>query len=340
MASQNDKIIFILGHGWSGTTLLNKVLTAHPQIYFINWEFNEFGVFYRRQSRYRKYGTRKYEIMTKDFFQHPKIRQNDFNYSSIDWSNIKNFQDWFNLIFNYYRQKTNKPIIGVKVANNLQKVKNTIANINLIKMMFSDTYCFQIVRDPRDIFLSFRKIRVLPWFLSPYYFGKFWVKAITTIRSLNKSVKYYEVRYEDLISQPQREIEKICQFIEVDFSPEMLKFYQKVDQTRPNQCNLKKNFIATNFNKWKSQLSPKVAKLISTVSASEMTELGYLENNSNYQIRFWRKIWEAIKTYIFIVTNLLELGNQKKRFEYLLGLAGLKLKKYLPPLYWLLKDRK
>ena len=40
MASQTNKIIFILGHGRSGTTLLNKVLTAHPQIHFINWEFD------------------------------------------------------------------------------------------------------------------------------------------------------------------------------------------------------------------------------------------------------------------------------------------------------------
>src|SRR3989344_2831619 len=106
MANGSNKIIFILGHGRSGTTLLNKVLTTHPQIHFINWEFNFFGDLYKRQYYYNKYGLKKLELMTKDFFSYTKIIKTgftDFPYWDIDWSKIDNFRDWLDLIFDYFR---------------------------------------------------------------------------------------------------------------------------------------------------------------------------------------------------------------------------------------------
>src|SRR3989338_26276 len=242
MASQTNKIIFILGHGRSGTTLLNKVLTAHPQIHFINWEFDDLVVFYQRQSYYDRYGVKKYEVMAKDFFRHPWINLLSFPYNLIDWSQVKDFHGWLDLIFNYYRQKTGKSIIGVKIANNLHRVKNTIANMRMIQTVLPDAYCLQIVRDPCDIFLSFRKIRVLPWFLSPYYFGWFWAKAVTNIASLQQTNKYYQLKYEDLISQPEQEINKICDFLGIPFDAMMLKFYLNPEEVRLSQANLKKDF--------------------------------------------------------------------------------------------------
>ena len=82
--------------------------------------------------------------------------------TGLDWSQVKDFHGWLDLIFNYYRQKTGKSIIGVKIANNLHRVKNTIANMRMIQTVLPDAYCLQIVRDPCDIFLSFRKIFCRP----------------------------------------------------------------------------------------------------------------------------------------------------------------------------------
>src|SRR3989344_4434804 len=97
MANESNKIIFILGHGRSGTTLLNKVLTAHPRIHFINWEFNFFGDLYQQNNRYDKYGPKK-------FFKYTKIIQTgfiDFPYGEINWSKINNFRNW--IIFVYLK---------------------------------------------------------------------------------------------------------------------------------------------------------------------------------------------------------------------------------------------
>src|SRR3989338_5369591 len=121
MANESNKIIFILGHGRSGTTLLNKVLTAHPRIHFINWEFNFFGDLYQQNNRYDKYGPKKFRRITEKFFKYTKIIQTgfiDFPYGEINWSKINNFRNWLDLIFDFFRNKSGKPIIGVKVANN------------------------------------------------------------------------------------------------------------------------------------------------------------------------------------------------------------------------------
>ena len=52
---QKRKIIFVLGHGRSGTTLLNKILCSHPEICFISEEFNDLPFFFFSDRLYNKY---------------------------------------------------------------------------------------------------------------------------------------------------------------------------------------------------------------------------------------------------------------------------------------------
>ena len=342
MKNQVNKAIFMLSHGRSGTTLLTKILTAHSQIHFIEREFNEFGRFYKRQVKYNKFGPKKYEIMTRDLFRRPRmigLRISDFPYALTDWSKINNFRDWLDLIFNYFRKRSGKPIIGVKIMKNFYEVKNAIRNINLVKIEFPDAYYLQIIRDPRDVFLSFRKIKVSPWFLSPYYFGKFWSKIVMAIRSLDGSVHYLKIHYEDLITKPRKEAERFCNFLEIDFDPAMLRFYEKVTEKKFLGQNVAKDFISDNFNKWQKELKSMEVSLISAAATSAMASFNYLPRDLDYKVNLWRKIWETIKTAVYIFINYFFFHFIWLKIDYFFGLCGLILKKYSPSFYWFLKHR-
>jgi len=139
------KIIFILGQARSGTTLLNNVLSAHSDITFINWEFDDLPFFYYNQHLYERYGDQKYSVMAKELLMHPYIKQPKVN---IDAGSFREMIDRF---FDHYRKVYSKNIIGVKIAMNIP------SNVDMIKDVFKDAYCITIIRDPRDVCLSLRK---------------------------------------------------------------------------------------------------------------------------------------------------------------------------------------
>ena len=57
--------------------------------------------------------------------------------------------------------------------------------------------------------------------------AKKWKKAITVARRQGSKVGHYlEVRYEDLIADTEPTLRRICEFVELEFDPGMLTYYE------------------------------------------------------------------------------------------------------------------
>jgi hypothetical protein len=57
----------------------------------------------------------------------------------------------------------------------------------------------------------------------------YWKHCVTTARLLGAGCRHYlEVRFEDLVHDPALVLQRICAFIDLDFSPEMLNYYARV----------------------------------------------------------------------------------------------------------------
>ena len=95
-----------------------------------------------------------------------------------------------------------------------------------------------IIRDGRDNALSFQGL----WFGPGNDFAdlaQFWVGRITAARQQAQSLPHYlEVRYEALVSEPERVLREICNYIALPFDPAMLAYHDAAttrlaEYTRP-----------------------------------------------------------------------------------------------------------
>jgi hypothetical protein len=107
---------------------------------------------------------------------------------------------------------------------------------------------------------------------------------------------YLEIRYEDLVNQPEDILKKICVFLEMDFQNEMLRYYEKtparlrehlaryrpdgsmiVSQTdRHNQqIATTKPLDASLIGRWKGLLSKEEIYKFDMIAGDVLREYGY-----------------------------------------------------------------
>jgi len=188
-------------------------------------------------------------------------------------------------------------------------------------------YYIHLIRDGRDVALSFRKTIVgekhmyhlaKQWRedqeLSNYYIGNF--GATRAIR----------VKYEDLLHQPQQEIQRICSFIGLEYSNNILKFYESQDSKITAESgqmwhNLSKPLMKNNYNKYKKELQPEDIDIFEKVTGKLLIEYGYELENQSYkkpytfsmdQIRAFDVVNHSLKEAILKTAEKKDL---RKRYE-------------------------
>jgi len=146
-------------------------------------------------------------------------------------------------------------------------------------------YIVHLVRDGRDVALSFKNAIVgdkhiyhlaKKWKedqeISSYFVRKFGVERAIT------------VKYEDLLHDPENEIKKICNLLNIEYSAEILKYYESEESqltatSGEMWSNLTQPIIQNNFNKYKKGLSVEEIVLFERMAGLWLTNYGYkLEN--------------------------------------------------------------
>ena len=150
---------------------------------------------------------------------------------------------------------------------------------------FPDCKLIHTVRDPRAVYSSQMNKYVSEEFSS---ISNAWIRfkhfshifiQIKWSTKIHKKLKdhpnYFLSKYEDLVQRPDVAVSRLCEFLGVDQTPEMLN---------PTQYNssFKQNVISHGFDKratdsWRDKLSVKTVALINTLNHKELSTLGYSE---------------------------------------------------------------
>lgn len=151
-----------------------------------------------------------------------------------------------------------------------------------LEWCFPDAKYVYLVRDPRDVALSWRK--------NPIHSGgivaasRQWQidqhASLLLFKPLEDQGRATLVRYEDLISDSERALTKICKFLGIEYSPKMLEFHENrltKKNAESNQLwgNLAKEVISDNFNKFKNELGPFEIAVCEKFCQSAMEYFGY-----------------------------------------------------------------
>jgi hypothetical protein len=91
------------------------------------------------------------------------------------------------------------------------------------------------------------------------------------------SPNYKLFTYEDLLADPERVLRDLCQFIEIDFNPDMLspEKGQHMHQASSLTGKQQKEFDPTAAIRWQTKISPLANWTITTLTRSSMARLGY-----------------------------------------------------------------
>jgi hypothetical protein len=216
----------VVGAPRSGTTLLRYLLDSHPALAippetgFLAFapSISDHGVATRENL---------FRIVTNCPPDAPAW--SDFGIDKDDyWNELLRIEPFdlaegFRAFYRLYAAKQRKPRYG-------EKTPCYCEHIPLIESLLPEAHFLHIIRDGRDAALSLRPL----WFAP----GKdirtlalYWRGLVRTGREGGARARsYMEVRYEDLVTDADRVVRSICDFIQLEFDPAMLRFWERTPE--------------------------------------------------------------------------------------------------------------
>ena len=193
------------------------------------------------------------------------------------------------------------------------KTPDYTGHYKLLIDLFPDVKIIHVVRDGRDVALSF----INQWWgpKDILVAADYWKKRIKTGASgkyiLSPNV-WYEIKYEDLLTCPQETFAGLLKFLQLDrdSNQALVDFEQKI------LPNIKKN----NCYKWKKSFPNKDILLFEKIAGKQLEEYGYELINSNYhncKVSKYTRCYHYAKNYFIKLTKgYIKRSISRKAFHY------------------------
>ena len=136
-----------------------------------------------------------------------------------------------------------------------------------------------IIRDGRDVGLSWMKIKVGPRSLDQA--ARTWAQHVAGKRTWGAlhPDRYYELCYEDLLAEPEKTLRAICRFVGIPYSDRMLEFHTSAFAVEiaanTSQTRLGQPLDAHNCGKWKTEMTPSEVSSFEAIARAELASCGY-----------------------------------------------------------------
>jgi len=162
-------------------------------------------------------------------------------------------------------------------------VPRDLFRVEEILRFFPDAKFVVCVRDIRAFLLSYKgkwmvtgqeHVDRLKALYHPVITSLLWkssMKRLPAIRELVPQENLIVMRYEDLVSNPEMSIRRLCQIIEEEFEPTMLE----VDSHNSSNVPVTKGIFASSIDRWRTDLMPEEIAVAQTIARPEMKRLGY-----------------------------------------------------------------
>jgi hypothetical protein len=246
---------FIVGTGRSGTTLMAQVMNANSKICVPG----ELQIAFE----YSNNGARLAEVFSsKDNLQ---FQAKDY-IKLVQQRCPHNLQEYYD--YRTFFQQRDYPIVSLKEL--LTEFYTDIAysqgksifaeqtpwygqNIELLSELFPQAKFIHMVRDGRDVAISFART---PWWHNDVNLNlERWEKEVNKIENDGAVIlngRMLTIRYEDLISEPDEIVKGACDFLDVPFEKEMLDSQYHIDYKQFGKINNAK-ILSPEYKRWEKE---------------------------------------------------------------------------------------
>jgi hypothetical protein len=274
--ASSEKPIFIVGVHRSGTTLLRYMLNSHPRIYIPPESDFIPRFFLRNPQKILSVGevNRILDIIFNQYrfvreWQGPALHVNDFPQKNLTP------QRFLDTLYDIYAQQNHAARWG-------DKTPIYSSYVDLLDQLFSQAQFIHMIRDGRDVALSMLdKWGQQDLHIDIYFTARNWVRRTQKAQMDGKhlgSSRYYELKYEDLVVDPKKELGKICEFLNETYFPEMAqpqKLARKTIEPGSFHDPLREPPSTQRVARWRCEMQSEDLYLFQRVAGSLLQQLGY-----------------------------------------------------------------
>jgi len=256
--------------------MLRLMLDSHPDL-AIPGESHFIVNKYRRQQRYSVDGRFDSDVLLKQITASSHFKRweipADLVFERAGGAKLLGFADTIAHLFKVYALVHGKTRWG-------DKTPVYVRSINLLAELFPTALFVHIIRDGHNVAMSYLSV---PWGpRSIWEVARKWKvdvgAGIKAGRRLGPS-RYMELRYEDLVSDPEVELKGICHFAGLEFIPSMLDFYQdaagRLQTPYEDFHQSATRAPERGMRDWTTQMSDADVLAFEAVAGRLLSELGY-----------------------------------------------------------------
>ena len=210
---------------------------------------------------------------------------------------------------------TPKRILGDKTPDHLPYFQNIVR-------LFPNAQILHLVRDGRDCALSSMAWRQGINFRNTFELARAWARHNARLADFGRENpnRYLNIRYEDLIREPEPVLRKITHFLGEDYDPAMLE-YQSGSFARANadhlghHQNLTQTLMPNNSGKWEKKMPADQVKVYESLAGDVLQTFGYPVSFDRQGIRWLvlRELWRG-STWARMGARRLRRFNKNSRF--------------------------
>jgi sulfotransferase family protein len=282
-----DPAPFVIGASRSGTTLVRMMLDSHPQL-AIPAETGFVGAAAVRWAQAPDpAGAFLDTVQAAENWRHFGVERDELARRLED---IESLGDALRAFYTLCAETQGKPRWGDKTPGH-------ISVMPLIAEHLPEARFVHMVRDGRDVALSHRGLSFGPQTIDAA--ARWWRERIETARTAAAELPagtYLEVRFEDLVADPEPELRRICDLVDLPWSDRMLAYHERSDARLVEQDEAALDRIAgagareqilgvrrrlrgpldpARAGRWRSELEPAEVERFVAIAGDMLTGLGY-----------------------------------------------------------------
>jgi hypothetical protein len=313
-----EKQIFIGGCRRSGTTMLGSIIGAHntcictPES--INFILDGLGVLNSYNSH------NKLDVVIKHILKNWRFKlwELKIDLAEVPWGDINDsYPRLIEWIASQYGNKIGKSHTDTWVDHSPGNFSYALTLLNL----YPNARFIHIVRDGRAIASS---IMPLDWGPNTIIrTAEWWVRGTAyglALETLLPKEKIIRVKFEDLVSYPEKTVLHLCNFLNIDFQKNMIlaNGFIPPNYTLKQHSLVGKEPDQTRISNWETSLSPRQIEIFERLTHEFLLYLGY-------PLRFGLRARPPtiIEKFVSISSELFQRGvknkinNYKRRSSYL-----------------------
>ena len=285
--------VFIVGAPRSGTTLLRVVLNRHSQLAMCSETAYLSRVYARRHAFGDPGNLQNRKRIVDAYLAVQPLRGLGTDVDILRQRLLSEGVSWRSLfasLLQVYADSQGKPYTGEKTPGHALYVETLCE-------WFPDCSIVHLVRDPRDEVHSLIR---MPWASRSVLMGaNTWRSFNTAVCAVSARPNYLRVKYEDLVTRSEEQLQRLCNHIGLEYEESMLQpDSAELDDPRQDP-RAYQSITPARLPVWRAELKPWQVEAIETTVGPRMEEFGYERQRETAPASMARATLEALVEMTF-----------------------------------------